>query len=55
MMHKPIKYCKPGSILLVLKIYKVNIKKSAAANFKPPVCSGMAVQLQKKVSHRIQA
>jgi len=55
MMHKPIKYCKPDCILLVLRIYKVNIQKNAATNFKPPVFNGTAVQLQKKVSHRIRA
>jgi hypothetical protein len=35
-------------------IGRANIQKYAAANFRPPVFNGIAVKLQKKVSHRFQ-
>jgi hypothetical protein len=51
-MCKPINYCKPNAILLVLK---VNTEKFAAANFKLRHSTAKIVSLHKKVPQRIQA
>ena len=51
MMCKPIKYCKPDAMLLVLK---VNIEKNVTANFKLPVFCGKIALVHRKIPHRIQ-
>ena len=54
MICKPIKYCKAGYILVILKIKKAIFQKNAAVDVKPAAYNGLVVQLLKKISHRIQ-
>lgn len=49
-MCKPINYCKPDAILLVLMVYRKTVEINAAANFKLPVVNDIVAQPQRIIS-----